>query len=656
MKLGKFIKALFVVLAVLFVAAVALAYVLTQRVEGVLRTEMASRLPALARSLGVSIEYDDVSLCPITGLSLKGVTVSTIEDGAPSEILTAESVGLMHSLHLFPAFHVRIDGVRLNRPHLSVPLACDDPAGLSSFLPSDGDGGAAVSGRGLREMAGRLIAGAGLPVQLADELELVWRGGGLNISEGRVRLDEVTGSLALDGRGGRATLVSGARFEGDRGKVDVKAVRDAGGFDVALRAEDVKLGAFKRCLPEFVAAPDDAAASLKLIAESGERAVLWNADFGLGLKGLALNHWRLADRTIGGIDLALSGKLRVDAASRSVEFERLRIGTDGLFLNASGCAEFAQGFKLDTTIRSGRMPIQKALDAIPASFVPALEGAQVAGTIDIGLAFAVDTENLGALKFEPEIQIEGFELVKAPDGVDIERLKRPFTHKAKKKGEVVKEFLVGHPNYWFVPYKRLGEHTIKGVLTCEDGSFFRHEGFRAKHFRESLIQDLRERRFARGASTITMQTAKNLFLTGKKNLSRKFQEILIAYAMEQLLSKERILEIYMNIIEWGPEIYGIGAASKHYFDKWPKDLDPLEAAYMGSIIPTASRSYYMYKQGGVPDSWATYLALIVSKMGVVGDDYDALDPFQPEFGWVRKKREAREKLEEEEGKGEEEGK
>ena len=359
--------------------------------------------------------------------------------------------------------------------------------------------------------------------------------------------------------------------------------------------------------------------------------------------GVTLDHWRLANRKIRDIDLLLSGDLEFDTAARRIRFDPLNIDINGFVLTASGNAAFADNFTLDTSIESGRVPIQEVLDAIPKDFAPALEGAKVDGTIKIGMDFGIDTTNLKALKFEPNIEIDGFQLLKASNGVDIEELKQPFMHKARKKGELVKEFLVGHPTYRFVPYQRLGKNTIKGVLTCEDGSFFRHNGFRVDHFRESLIQDIREKRFARGASTITMQTAKNLFLTGDKNLSRKFQEILIAYAMEQMLTKQRILEIYMNIIEWGPKIYGIGAASKHYFSKWPKDLDPLEAAFLGSIIATPVRSHHMYSRGSVTDQWATYLALIVSKMGISGNEYTELEPFEPEFDWVKKKRLAEEK-------------
>jgi len=643
-------KATAVVMVVLAAAAVLLAHLLSLHAKSTLGAKLDRRISSAGLALGLSVDYDGITLNPITGLALRGVSVSTITSEGLRPLMTAKSVGLMHSLHFTPEFHVRIDGVRIVSPRVSISVGANGSTNFQAVLANilKGDVAAGRDADGLKTPAGDV----GVPVEVSEVLELVWKRGRLDISDARmgregrpnkIGLHRISGRLDYDRRTRDISFETDARIEGNEGRIEIEAERKAGDYKIALRAEDVGLKGLSAYIPSFAVPRNNAAADLKLIAESVDGGGLWGAEFMLDVGDISFDHWRLADRVVGDIELKLLGELRFFAEDRRIEFERMSIGTDGIFLHASGHAEFADGFILDTRIESGRIPIQKALDAIPSGFIPKLRGAKVGGTIEVGLDFAIDTNRLGALEFEPTIEVEDFELIKAPPEIDIERLARPFVHKVRKDGEVVKEFLVGHPNYWFVPYIRLGENTKKGVLTCEDGSFFHHEGFRAKHFRESIIQDIRERRFARGASTITMQTAKNLFLSGKKNLSRKFQEILIAYAMEQMLSKERILEIYMNIIEWGPDIYGVGQAAKHYFDKWPKDLDPLEAAFLGSIIPTARRSHYMYTQGHVPDQWATYLALIVSKMGITGEEYAALEPFQPEFGWVRRKRLAEEK-------------
>ncbi len=647
-RLGKGVKIFLAIAASALLVAFALAYMVSARVEERLGDELAASLPQAARAAGLAVEFDDLSFNPITGLKLENVLVSTLAEDGAVPLMRAESATLLHSLHLLPEPRVSLEGVRLVKPVLRIETGEGGTTNLpAKLIELVRERGGAVKGAAAEAFSVRAKA-LDAPLVLARELRIEWRRGALQIDRPAaeepklVLLRKASGSLSYDRANGRVSLETGASPGKGEGRISLSAKRAEDDFEIALMARGISLDFIAGDLPAFVGASKKTRAKLHLMASSRDDGRLWNARFRLDVEGVALDHWRLSDRTIGPFDLLLAGALRFDAPRRSVEFERLRLGSGGLSLDASGSADFADGFRLETRVESGRTPIQTMLDALPKGLAPVLAGAQVKGDMALTLDFAIDTNAIGKLRFEPEIEVEGFELVRAPDAVDIERLKKPFMHKARKKGEVVKEFLVGHPNYWFVPFERLGKNTIKGVLTCEDGSFFRHEGFRADHFRESIIQDIRERRFARGASTITMQTAKNLFLSGKKNLSRKFQEILIAYAMERMLTKERILEIYMNIIEWGPKIYGVGEASKHYFDKWPKDLDPLEAAFMGSIIPNASRSHYMYSQGYVPDQWATYLALIVSKMGVSGEDYSALEPFQPEFGWVRRKRVATE--------------
>ena len=105
----------------------------------------------------------------------------------------------------------------------------------------------------------------------------------------------------------------------------------------------------------------------------------------------------------------------------------------------------------------------------------------------------------------------------------------------------------------------------------------------------------------------------------------------------------------MNVIEWGPDLYGIGPAAKHYFDKEPEELTALESAYLGSIIASPKRYHYMYKNGYVTDPWITYLSIILRKMNIMVEEYEDARPFEPEFGWVRKEREAREARESTEG-------
>lgn len=137
----------------------------------------------------------------------------------------------------------------------------------------------------------------------------------------------------------------------------------------------------------------------------------------------------------------------------------------------------------------------------------------------------------------------------------------------------------------FVPLNRISPHLARAVVAAEDSLFYGHGGVDWDALRESWEKNTAEKEYVRGGSTITMQLAKNLYLTPAKNVARKALEILIALKMNADLSKERILEIYLNVIEWGDGVYGAEAAARRYFRKSAADLSPYEAAYLTAIIP-----------------------------------------------------------------------
>jgi len=138
----------------------------------------------------------------------------------------------------------------------------------------------------------------------------------------------------------------------------------------------------------------------------------------------------------------------------------------------------------------------------------------------------------------------------------------------------------------WVPYGAISEHLKKAILLSEDASFFSHKGVDVNELREALKKDWETVSFKRGGSTITMQLAKNLYLNPSKNPLRKAKEIIIARQLEQALPKRRIFEIYLNVVEWGRNIYGAEAAARHYFGKSAANLDILEAATLAALLPS----------------------------------------------------------------------
>ena len=141
----------------------------------------------------------------------------------------------------------------------------------------------------------------------------------------------------------------------------------------------------------------------------------------------------------------------------------------------------------------------------------------------------------------------------------------------------------------WVSYDAISAHLKRAVLVAEDISFFSHDGFEFGEIKLAVRQALKGERGLRGASTITQQLAKNLWLSPSRNPFRKVKEALLTRQLESNLSKKRILELYLNVAEFGPGIYGAEAASRHYFGVSASDLTETEAAQLAAALPRPSR-------------------------------------------------------------------
>jgi monofunctional biosynthetic peptidoglycan transglycosylase len=142
------------------------------------------------------------------------------------------------------------------------------------------------------------------------------------------------------------------------------------------------------------------------------------------------------------------------------------------------------------------------------------------------------------------------------------------------------------PAWHWVPLDRISPHLQRAVITAEDASFYQHNGFDWDGIVTAFSRNVRSGRLRRGGSTITQQLAKNLYLSPEKTLLRKSKEALITVALEWRLSKPRIFELYLNVVEWGRGVYGAEAAARHHFNKSARDLTPDEAALLAAILPS----------------------------------------------------------------------
>lgn len=176
--------------------------------------------------------------------------------------------------------------------------------------------------------------------------------------------------------------------------------------------------------------------------------------------------------------------------------------------------------------------------------------------------------------------------------------------KAKIRGCITTELYKvklcpGSKNY--VPLKQISPYLQKAVVLTEDSAFFTHHGFDFQEIQKSFEKNLETGRFARGGSTISQQLAKNMFLSAEKTIQRKILEAVITIQIEKTLSKNEILERYLNVVEFGPKIYGVKAAADFYFKKAPAKLDVIESAFLAFLLPSPQKySVSFYKKQLTP--------------------------------------------------------
>ncbi len=184
--------------------------------------------------------------------------------------------------------------------------------------------------------------------------------------------------------------------------------------------------------------------------------------------------------------------------------------------------------------------------------------------------------------------------------------------------------IVGPKNPHWTPSGRIPAEMKWAVILAEDSNFYKHEGFDVKAIKNAIKYDLEKKSLKRGASTITQQTAKNLFLSREKTITRKLKEIYLAWRMEQELTKGRIVEFYLNVVELGPMVYGIGHGSRYYFGKPASALTPRECAFLAAMLPGPRVAYNPYKNLGKVLKRSDMILKLMRQKGVLAEaEYQA---------------------------------
>jgi hypothetical protein len=322
---------------------------------------------------------------------------------------------------------------------------------------------------------------------------------------------------------------------------------------------------------------------------------------------LSLRSAALSDQPVVGLEIAWRGKgdaeldgsrIRVDEGE--VDVGAVRLIANGEYERAGSSHRLRGEFEVPLT------PCQSMLESVPRGLAPKLAGMRMAGSFAIKGRAKLDTANLDRHYDVHWDTSNTCRITEVPPEIDVERFQGPFRRTAYSPEGEPTEIEVGPETDGWLPLRHISRFMEVAVLTTEDGGFFRHRGFDEEAIRNSIRENLRSRKFVRGASTISMQTAKNVYLDRKKNLSRKLQEAVLTMYLEQALTKEQILELYLNVIEMGPMVYGIGPAARHYFNTSAGELSLGQALYISSILPSPKKQHFG-PGGVVTPNWTGYM-------------------------------------------------
>lgn len=339
--------------------------------------------------------------------------------------------------------------------------------------------------------------------------------------------------------------------------------------------------------------------------------------FRMGVEGLIVEGAALGPAPIGPFRAAMSGALLVDRAARELRLEAGALELLGaLHVHATGSARLAPGIPIALALRADDVDYRALVAALPPALALPADAPRPGGTFDLAV-------ELGGPVLRPsEWTVAGsLELSRLRAAARREppiALRRTFTHRVEVERGPTPVIRVGPESGRFVPVAELPNHVVRAVTMSEDAGFFGHQGFDFEELKNAFAAGAEQGRVVRGGSTISQQLAKNLYLSREKTLARKVREAILTIGLEATVPKSRLLEIYLNIAEWGPGLHGIGPAARHYFGTDARALTPKQAAFLASIIPNPVRYHAMYARGALWDSWEQKVAELLLRMSEVG--------------------------------------
>ncbi len=304
--------------------------------------------------------------------------------------------------------------------------------------------------------------------------------------------------------------------------------------------------------------------------------------------------------------IAVGGTLRQDRHAGRVtiaDSTRITVGTLRFRLGGEAARE---GPRFRLALAADSLTAGQWKRSLPPAVLGPLLDLAVRGWYGYRVSLDLDFSRPDRVEFTADVLPHGLQVDPAGTRLNLLALDAPFVARIHLPRDRVVERDLSPANPHFRPLAALDSLLVHAVVTNEDGAFFRHGGFNIEAVKGAIADNLKAGAFRRGAGTITMQLVRNLYLGHARTLSRKGQEVVLAWVLEHLtpLSKERMLEIYLNIIEWGPGVHGADEAAQYYFAHDAGRLTVDEALFLATVVPAPTRWRYRFDQTGSLRSFA----------------------------------------------------
>jgi hypothetical protein len=452
--------------------------------------------------------------------------------------------------------------------------------------------------------------GAAAPVHLRD-LRVTATLGGRRATFGPIRLSVLRSRAA-----GGEELALAAELPG-AGRAHATVRRGPAGWRGAGELEGVGPELLPDPLRDLPVAWSQGEISARLEGEAASDLTRAEATLQVAVSGAFVRGEVLAPEPVGPLAAALSGQLRWDGIERRVSFSGGRLellGTVPIALD--GELRIGPGLPFSGVAHAERVDYAAAAASLPRPLALPEEAPHPTGALDARVAASGPLLAPGAWQVEAALDLS--RMREAARRAPPVALRAPFVYHPAVEEGTAPDVAIGPESPRFVPIADLPAHVIRAVTASEDAGFFAHSGFDFDELRNAAVQGAEAGRVVRGGSTITQQLAKNLFLSREKTLARKLREAFLTVALEATVPKQRLLEIYLNIVEWGPGLWGIGPAAQHWFGKDARALTPREAAFLATVIPGPVRYHYLWNRGAPTEAWDARVNGLLVKMGAQG--------------------------------------